>query len=89
MSIKYYFSTLTSACNEPAYSCAPYYMGQELRTKFHLSRNHALKTVIIKNILGVHSCITRASVNQVCHGVMSAVCQVSIHLILLRFSVTR
>ena len=52
-------------------------MGQELRTKFHLSRNHALKTVIIKNILGVHSCITRASVNQVCHGVMSVAYRVS------------
>jgi hypothetical protein len=38
--------------------------------------------------LGVHSCITPVSVNQVCHDVMFVVCLISNHLQLLQFEGT-
>ena len=50
---------------------------------------HSLRTAIIKDCsLEVHSCITRVSMNQVCHDVMFAACRVSTHLTLPQFSAT-
>lgn len=63
--------------NEPT---LVFFAKQDRNGKFHLSRNHALKTAILKDYsVEVRSCIKPISANQVCPDVKSAGCLTSNH----------